>query len=74
MCPMGLFDGVWMNSLKRQRVMSRLISPKSLLLASCWSFHVHHLLVAWLALRKDGEIAVAFVLVRMLSRCYVAGD
>ena len=39
---------------------------------SCWSFHACHLLGAWLTLRKGGGIAVAFVLVCLLSRCYVA--
>ena len=45
---------------------------KSLLPMPCWSSYERQWLVAWLALRKGGGIAVAFVLVRLLSRYCVA--
>ena len=40
--PTSLFDGVWMNSLNRQREVSHLVSPRSLLSTPCWSSHERH--------------------------------
>ena len=63
-CPTGLFDGVWMNSLKWQLVVSHLVSQVP-------SAHERHWSVAWLALRRDGRVAVAFVLVCLFGQMFV---
>ena len=46
--------------------------PRSLLSTPCWSFRERRWWVVLHALRKGGGIAIAFVLVCLLSRCCVA--
>ena len=59
-----------MNSLHRLCVMSHLVSqvPSAHPLLD---FPRASLVLAWLALRKGGGIAVAFVMLCLLSRCCV---
>ena len=61
-CPISLRDGVSMNSLNRQCVVSHLVfqvpTGHALLVFPC----ERHWLVDWLVQRKGGGIVVAFVL------------